>query len=149
MWRQRKVNKMTYKIIILTFIISQGFSCSYNRDFFLGYDNRFQVKNNSDKSIYFSLTFTYPDTIIGNKNPGLSPNQYKILPGEMGHLSILCCWERIFEPDSSYNISLFIFDAQKIESIAWSEIRTNNDFLKMFKLNYFDLIESDWITNYP
>jgi hypothetical protein len=64
-------------------------------------------------------------------------------------LSVLCCWEGIFEDLPADTFMIFIFDADTLEQVPWDKVRSEYKILKRYDLSLQDLKDRDWKVVYP
>jgi hypothetical protein len=103
------------------------------------------IVNNSDNSIYFYLSFSYPDTALylnttNNAYFKIEKHSHKIEQ-----------YRRCLEGDYSYTpkIMCFIYDAQTIESTSWDSVKTKYLVLKRYDLTLQNFDSTNWTITYP
>jgi hypothetical protein len=109
------------------------------------YPLHFEIKNNSNSSIYFAFSYSYPDTNIAR----ISNIPYS--GGNQTH--------KIFAQNStsegtnvfgiSQTTQMFIFDANIIENVPWDSIVAHNMVLKRYQFMESDMQKANWIITYP
>jgi len=106
------------------------------------------VLNNTSRFIYIYNGF-YPDTSIRISNPFPGNQHLKTKPYSKNSISTRYCYDRIMQYLDSDTISVFIFDAQIVETVTWDTIRKNYMILKRYDLSYPDLVRLNWQITYP
>ena len=104
------------------------------------YARKFEIINNSDSSVYFAFSFSYPDTSLSKINP--VPNLWqKLLPHEGK-----------FETGGVFNVTpttlAFIFNANTIETTPWDSIVKHYMVLKRYQLTKSDMGKNNWTITY-
>lgn len=110
-------------------------------------DHKLKIVNNSTLTIYFSDSFSYPDTSITELNPFKSPEVYRIRPGATDSDPIRGSWEAVFETLDT--LMIFIFDERTLNKVPWDTVRKNYMILKRYDLSLEDLVRLDWRVTYP
>jgi hypothetical protein len=103
------------------------------------------IKNNSDKTVYYGVSFDYPDTSLLkiNQFPGKNGNiSHKIKSGEQ---SFLLAAEFAYNP----TMQLFIFDADVIENEPKDSIVAHYKVLKRYQFTESDIEKVNWTITYP
>jgi len=104
-----------------------------------------KIKNNSNFSIYYALSYSYPDTALNritdipndNENKTSKINANDSISVRTGFLAI------------SPITQMFIFDAKTIENTPWDSIVKHNMVLKRYQLTKSDVKNSGWTITYP
>jgi hypothetical protein len=124
--------KKVTKYFILILISVSTTSCPGDR-----YRSIF-IKNNSSKSIYYKISFAYPDTTLKNSQP----SDYKINPNEKTSTSAA-----VF----AYNdtLQIFFLDGKLVETEPWDSILINNEILKRYKFTEQSIQKDNWTITYP
>lgn len=131
------------KIFILLILAVSGCRKDY-------YDTRLNFVNNSDSSIYVSISDFYKDTsyVYVNYYPGNAPEKYKIQPYETKtSIKPIGTWERVYEEQDT--LAFYVFDAQVIETTPWDTVKAKYLVLKRYDLSLDDLQRMNWIITYP
>lgn len=110
------------------------------------WDFRLKISNNSDKTIFFCDSYSYPDTSF-DYNPFYSPETFRINPGETRSDRIRNTWEGKFELMDT--LMIFIFDEETLKTVPWDTIQKKYMILKRYDLSLEDLQEMDWKITYP
>lgn len=134
-----------YLIIGLIFIVCSASHCTKSKLCKKGH-NGLTVINNSTLRISFTFYWNYPDSTIGEINPGPPA----ILPGDSltrgaGRTS---CWEEVFANEMKEWI--YIFDQDTLDKLDWSTVKQTNRGLlerRELDLNYLQL--NDFSVPYP
>jgi hypothetical protein len=112
------------------------------------WDFKMKITNNSNSTIYFYDSFSYPDTTLRIEyNPVKIPETNSVLPGATRSNRIRCCWESKFEFRDT--LMIFIFDETTLKTVPWDTIRKNYMILKRYDLSLEDLVRMDWRVTYP
>ena len=113
-------------------------------------EQKLRVQNNSDKTIYYDWSSSYPDSsfqYIGN--PTGDPYQCKVNAKSISNYSYLSPNKNYFGSRDMDTMIIFIFDAELIEALSWDSVRSKGLVLKRYFLSLDDLEEMNWIVNYP
>lgn len=132
-------------IKLLAVLILTVSSCRVNY-----YDTRLDFVNNSDSSIYVSVSDFYKDTsyVYVNYYPGNSPDKYKIQSGETkSSIKPIGTWERVYEQQDT--LAFYVFDAKVLETTSWDTIKSKYLVLKRYDLSFDDLEKLNWTITYP
>ena len=121
-------------LVILTMIIYIGASSCNNKE---ERYRRIYIINNSNKAIYYRLSFAYPDTTLNESDP----NNYKINSGEQVSTSA---------SSFIYNsiMQMFILDASVVEREPWDSIVLHYQVLKRYQFTEHFLESLNWIITY-
>lgn len=133
---------MKYKTI-LRFFIANLVIISFSRCFH-DIQRDIYFKNMSGKSIYYGLSYSYPDTSLAKieDHPGNNKSiAYKVKSGEK---TTLPADNFVYNP----TMQLVIFDADSIENIPWDSIVKHNTILKRYKFTEKDMKECGWTISY-
>jgi hypothetical protein len=99
--------------------------------------------NNSNKTIYYGLSYAYPDTNLNSisQKPGYGSVAHKVQSGEETTLPAA---------GFAYNstMQLFLFDAELIESNPWDSIVIHNMILKRYQYTETDMQMCNWTISY-
>jgi hypothetical protein len=103
------------------------------------------LKNNSSKSIYYGISYSYPDTSL---------QKIEDVPGRNGNISheiISGDQETLLAADFAVNstMQLFIFNADVIEKNTWDSIVTHHMVLKRYQYTESDMGKANWTITYP
>jgi len=113
-------------------------------------EQKLRVQNNSDKTIYYDWSSSYPDSslqYIGN--PTANSHQCKVNAKSISNYSYLSPCKSYFGSRDMDTMIIFIFDAELIEALSWDSVRSKGLVLKRYFLSLDDLEEMNWIVNYP
>jgi hypothetical protein len=105
-----------------------------------------EIKNNSNLSIYYALSYSYPDTSI---------NKIGIMPySKVGDTSQkINANDNVFVRIAILGISpitqMYIFDAHTIETTPWDSIVKHYMMLKRFQVSKSDMEKNNWTITYP
>ena len=114
---------------------------------------KLEFKNSSDKELLVVLSYDYPDTSINFQNP-LSDYTFSgyIMPNKTDYIRNAAsnmCIESILSDYSYEKVSLFIFDADVVDSIPWSQIRQHYQVLHRYDFTLDELRALGWHIDYP
>ncbi len=110
------------------------------------WDFRLKIKNNSNKSIFYSNSYNFPDTSF-DYNPYYSPEFFKIISGGIVSDRIRGNWDDKFK--SLDTLIIFIYDEETLRTYPWDTVRENYLILKRYELSYKELNDLNWTINYP
>ena len=133
------MKKISFLAVIGIILIFIYFSCHPM------HDSKFLIRNNSDSSVYFAFSYSYPDTSMSGINS---------IPYYKGNLwQKLLAHEGKFEATGVFDLNpttfVFIFDAQTIENTPWDTIVKHYIMLKRYQLTINDMEKKNWIITYP
>lgn len=137
-----KAVKLISVVVFLTMVLSSN-SCS-DEDF-----TKLKVCNSFNKAIYVSFSTWYPDTTIINPSPYYNRNHDKIEVNSIQKEWLKSASEGLFISSKIDTLSLFVFDADLIESHYWDTIKANYSILCRYDLSLSDLKKLNWIVPYP
>ena len=107
-----------------------------------------RVNNLSDNAIYVSWTRDNSDTSL---NHIVNPTYYSQIKKVAAHSVQAECYgapsEAIFKDTDT--LSVFIFDAQVLESTPWDTVKARHLVLRRYDLSLDDLNKLNWIIIYP
>ena len=112
-------------------------------------EQRLRVQNNSDKTIYYDWSSSYPDSSIYFGNPTANSHRCKVNAKSISNSSYLSPNKNYFGSRDMDTMIVFIFDAELIEALSWDSVRSKGLVLKRYFLSLDDLEEMNWIVNYP
>ncbi len=140
-------------LFLVTSVLFIGSTCN-NKE--VDCHNTISFINKSDKAIYVLCDTHYPDTLYFGHYSGLTSNAYKnkILANTKGDrpLQNRDCWETDFYYEDiipSDTLMVYVFDAEVLESVSWSEVVENYMVLKRYDLSLYDLQHMNWTITYP
>lgn len=109
------------------------------------------MNNHTDKPVYAMYSFNYPDTSITFQNPALFPNNYKI--DEYGRKAIYSertCIEYMIQHDNPAEVfTVFVFDAEVLETTPWEQVKQNYMVLKRYDYSLDELRNTDFSIDFP
>ena len=120
-------------------------------------DNRFEVRNNSDKTIFLYLskekTFQLTHHYINPSGDTIyTADLYDyIRPNSIHKESIIGVgnsWKMFIETFPDSTLQLFVFDKETLIEMSESDVITQNDVLKHFSLHIDMLEELKWKIDY-
>ena len=107
------------------------------------------VVNNTDRHLYVSGSYDYPDTLAFkySPNPKLDYAHNKV--GAMGKNKVAfadrSCWEaKIAKRAASGVVMFYVFDGETLEKTPWDTIKKNNMYLYRYDLRLEDMEERGW-----
>ena len=133
-------NMIKYLIFFAFFVSLCSSSC--NRSEWYKY---IYVKNDSNKPIYYEISYDFPDTTLKKSEdfPGINGRRaYKIMPEEQAFLNA---------SHFAYNptMQLFLFDADVIEHEPIDSVVAHYKVLKRYQFTESDLQKVNWTITYP
>jgi hypothetical protein len=130
-------------IIILLILISTLFWCATCEPFVESV-YRIRLKNDSNRTLSYTFSFNYPDTLIPedfNKLHGLPANKTAFYDSKKD-------WEEVFAKDLSGD-TLIIFVLEGVTKDTWDAIKNNYTITKRYDLSFQDLEKLKWTVTYP
>lgn len=129
-------------LILLTFFVCLSASSCNNKE---EQYRHIYVKNNSSKTIYYGLSYSYPDTSLEKIDdvPGNNGSiAYRINFGDQGTLAA---------KNFAYNptMQMFILDAAVVEEVPWDSIVAHYLVLKRYQFTEQDMKTHNWTIAYP
>jgi hypothetical protein len=118
--------------------------------------NKFTIdlKNNSTKSLYFTYSYTYPDTSVDN-NIYLPPGSTRtpsvvVAPGEL--INIIYSKVSIDEfyahiPSGKFQV--LVYDASVVKTTPWDTVVAKYLVLKRYELTSGDVARTRGVISYP
>ena len=104
-----------------------------------------KIKNNSNFSIYYALSYSYPDTALNRIGDIPYYNENKT--------SKINANDSVFVRIAILGISpttqMFIFDTNLIEKNPWDSIVAHHMVLKRYQFTVSDVEKSNWTITYP
>ncbi|PKP19835.1 MAG: hypothetical protein CVU05_10475 [Bacteroidetes bacterium HGW-Bacteroidetes-21] len=95
----------------------------------------------------------FHDTTYFCHYAGMSENEAinKVLPGQTNDQSLKNrdCLEDVIDNYQEKTIMVYVFDADSIETLSWSDICHRYLVLKRYELNLNQLNSMNWEINYP
>ncbi|WP_179009661.1 hypothetical protein [Winogradskyella forsetii] len=105
---------------------------------------KFNIRNESDFELYFTMDYKYPDTTLSAEN-----TTNRILPMSTFRLGGFRTQDKIFDESVNDTLSFFFLTKETIENNEWYEIRSNYLILKRFDVSYDDFQSIDFEIVYP
>lgn len=112
--------------------------------------------NASDENIYVIGDTYYPDTMYfgHSSSPKENETTQKVLANSISNkpLQSRDCWEIYFTTDGPLQIDtlmVYVFDADIVDSLPWSEVVHNYMVLKRYDISLKDLNTMNWSITYP
>jgi hypothetical protein len=138
-----------YKILILlTCLLPSFMSCRPDHTYVL-----FSIKNNSDKSIYFTYSNLYPDTAVDTSiyiPPGSTRTPGEVIyPGQTYPENAFISLNSYFGSVPSDTIEIFIYDANLVQTTPWDSVVANYLVLKRYDLSLQDIDKMNGVISYP
>ena len=127
-------------IITILFIGLNSSSCKHEDG-----TTHLKIKNNANFSIYYALSYSYPDTALNRINniPYYNRNQTSKINANDS------VFVRIAILGNSPTTQMFIFDAHTIETTPWDSIVKHYMVLKRYQLTVNDVEKMNWTITYP
>ncbi|MBO9204399.1 MULTISPECIES: hypothetical protein [Niastella] len=103
------------------------------------------INNNTDKAVYTLFSFDYPDTSLNFQNPVISRTSKKLAAHSQATIDPRSnCLEQFLDNPGVQKLSVFVFDAELVESTPWDQIRTQYQIIKRLDLTQDDLINNNY-----
>jgi hypothetical protein len=136
------MKNMINNLILLTMFVSLSASSCNNKEELHRY---IYLKNSTSKTIYYGLSYSYPDTSI---------NKIEDVPGNNGSIAYkVTSGEQTTLPAASFaynpTMQVFIFDANTIEYTPWDSIIAHHMVLKRYQFTESDIGKDNWTITYP
>ncbi len=133
---------MINNLILLTMFVCLNASSCNNKEELHRY---IYLKNSSGNTIYYGLSYTYPDTSINkiSQVPGNNGSIAHKIPS--GGQSTLPAASFAYNP----TMQLFIFDSNTIENTLWDSIVARRMVLKRYQFTESDVQQINWTITYP
>lgn len=110
-----------------------------------------RVANISQKAIMVTAGYgrflmnAYPDTTL----PPSEPDLYKIEPNKQINLRSGFEWEKVIEEMPLDTLSIYVFDADTLNTYDWVQVKEGYKVLKRYDLSLDDLKQMNWTITYP
>jgi len=152
MYKQMKI-LIKHILFLILVIVSMASSC---KDKDMGW---LFIRNNSDQITYYwyahwiydknYINYHYPDTILPSKERIYSiwpvyPNDVVCIDRTSKHNN----WVKIFSKLPEGKFSVYFFNEQPKTQEEWDLIRENYN-LRRIDVTYQELVDNDWIIDYP
>ncbi len=131
---------MKINILVLVSIFLYAASCEKLVDHVYS----IKIKNNSNDTVQFYESYSFPDTSIDVTKPRLKmvyPSRYSFLDSKKD-------WDEVLVPPND-TISIFILSKDTVDSYSWDKIRSDYNVLKRYDLSLDDLEKQNWTVAYP
>lgn len=128
---------MKLKIYLLIIICSLS-SCQSLLDHVYG----IKIQNYSNDTIVFYANYSYPDTAIAIKKPGL----VMTYPKNYSYWDSKKKWEDVLSNDI---ISIFIFSKASVNKFSWDKIKQDYIILQRYDVSIKELKELNSAITYP
>ena len=134
----------TLKKILIVILYSILLSATWCTDKENCHDS-INVVNNSNQSIYFTISFIYPDTLLNSDPTSDISSRIQKLSYKVDK------YRRCLEGDFNYTskIMCFIYDANTLETTPWDTVVKKYLILKRYDLSLGDLQKMNWTITYP
>ena len=138
---------MKYTILVFSTIILLANCCENMMEkwFYI------RVANISQKAIMVTAGYerflmnAYPDTTL----PSSEPDLYKIEPNKQINLRSGFEWEKVIEEMPLDTLSIYVFDADTLNTYDWIQVKEGYKVLKRYDLSLDDLRKMNWTITYP
>lgn len=109
--------------------------------------------NNTNKHLYISGNFDYPDTLAFkyNANPKLDAVNHKVdaMQPNKNAFSDRTCFETKFRTRAKAGVlMIYVFDGATLENTSWEVVKENNTYLYRYDLSLQDLKDRNWQIQY-
>ncbi len=138
----RKLNFKVFTLLCLTFFVCGAGSCDKMADAQWG----FWVKNDSDKDVYFVLSFY---EMNGKLRPSTEWPPEPVQRGYDLHLAYakrrrqILYTARDVKFNSGDHIAIYVFDPDTLAKYTWAQLEADQNYLKKFECTNFDLAQFD------
>ena len=107
-----------------------------------------KINNNTDKPVYTLYSYDYPDTSLNFQSPRINPNARRLGPQSKQNIDDThdCVGSDLSNPVIQ-KLSVFVFDAQLVDTIPWDQVRQRYLVQKRFDLTLDDLINNNYTFN--
>lgn len=112
--------------------------------------------NTSSKDLYIQASGGYPDTLsLRNEfpNPALNADLYEVNSNSKNDRGLWRrdCYELAFGDViiPSDTLIVYVFDAEVLENVDWTEVVNDYMVLKRYDLSLEDLEDMNWTITYP
>jgi len=130
--------KMNILVVLLVVL------CSASCEKLVDHAYIIKIQNNSQDTIQFYGSYTYPDTMIDVIKPRLKmvyPSKYSSLDSDKD-------WDEVLVAPKD-TLSIFIFSKDTVDKYNWEKIRSDYNILKRYDLSLNDLQRMNWTITYP
>jgi hypothetical protein len=111
---------------------------------------RFDFTNNSDKNVYVAVSYDYPDTSLNFQDPREDAFGDHIQANKTQDVyNPHNCIESILLDNAYEKMSIFVFDAELLETTSWRQVRQNYQVLKRYDYTLDELRSIDFKIVYP
>ena len=112
------------------------------------------LKNTSNKSLYFTYSYTYPDTSVDNSiyiSPGSTRTPSMVVaPGEQVNVIISRVGlEEFYARIPSGKLQVLVYDANVVKTTPWDTVMTKYMVLKRYEITADDVTRTKGVINYP
>ena len=134
---------MNIFIYLVVITICCASSCKKNNFFEGAY--RIRVQNNTNVTIAYLVSYSYPDTII--------PDQYNNLSGiqkmDYTPFDSKVEWDKVFTEKKASKISFFFFSPDTIAKYGWDNVRSGYRVLMRKDFTLKELQNTNYKVTYP
>ena len=112
------------------------------------------IKNNSNKSLYFTYSFTYPDTSVDNSQyiPKGSTRTPSVVvdPGQLANIIISrVSLDEFYDQIPSGKFEVLVYDANVVKNTPWDTVVAKYLVLKRYELTSGDVTRTNGKISYP
>lgn len=107
------------------------------------------LNNQTDKPVYLQFSYDYPDTSMSFQNPRLEGHSLLIPAYTRKWINTGKCMEVHIENSPGKKMSLFVFDAQLVDTTPWSQVRQNYQVLKRIDYTVDELNNTNLSIDFP
>lgn len=105
--------------------------------------------NGTGKPVYVLIGYDYPDTSINFQNPRYERYSHYIKADTREDINIGACMENLIEKSPGKKMSLFVFDAELLDTTSWSQIRQNYQVLRRMDYTLDELKNTHFSIDFP
>lgn len=136
-----------YTLLMFTVVLLMANSCGKLMETWYS----IKVENKTSKALRVTagcskfMMNSYPDTTLPSNKPFL----LNVSPKNYNHLDHSFPWEVIIQGLPADTLSIYIFDADTLNTYDWRSIKEGYKILKRYDLSLDDLKKSNWTITYP
>ena len=112
------------------------------------------LKNNSNKSLYFTYSYTYPDTSVDNSiylPPGSTRTPSAVVaPGERSNIiNSKVSLDEFYAHIPSGKLQVLVYDANVVKTTPWDTVVAKYLVLKRYEITTDDVSGTKGLISYP
>lgn len=139
------MKRVTYMLLAALFLLLA--SCNPNKF-------TIDLKNNSNKSLYFTYSYTYPDTSVDNSiylPPGSTRTPSVVVaPGELSNIIYSkVSLDEFYAHIPSGKLQVLVYDASVVKTTPWDTVVAKYLVLKRYEITSGDVSRTKGVISYP